>query len=83
MNYESRHILWMSTGRNCASVAVPTIALAMMAQRGHILSLWVIDYLEARTALNQHSLETGIVTLAAVMAVGACLHAIRTWNYSR
>lgn len=73
----------MSTGRNCASVAVPTIALAMMAQRGHILSLWVIDYLEARTALNQHGLETGIVTLAAVMAVGACLHAIRTWNYSR
>lgn len=68
---------------HCVSVGVPTIALAMMAHRGHILSLWVIEYLEARTALDKHGLETGIVALAAVMAVGACLHAIRTWDYSR
>lgn len=79
--YSSRSILLLVI--HCVSVVVPTIALALMARRGHILSLWVIEYLEARTSLDIQDLETGIVTLVAMMAVGACLHAIRTWDYSR
>jgi hypothetical protein len=77
----ARSILLLVT--HCVSVFVPPIALAMLAHQGHILSPWAGEHLEAMTALSARGLETGIVVLAVMMAVAACLHAVRTWTYSR